>query len=63
MTELLSCPFCGGEAVLHKERVEGFSIVFCKNCYAKIERFKAGSCESWERAVSAWNRRSSKDEH
>lgn len=63
MDELKSCPFCGGEAILHKERIEGFSIVFCKNCYAKIERFKAGSCESWERAINAWNRRSSKDEH
>lgn len=60
MTELRSCPFCGGEAVLHKERVEGYSIVLCKNCHAKIERFKAGSCESWERAVSAWNRRDGK---
>lgn len=62
MIELLSCPFCGGEAVLYKERIERFSIVQCKNCYAKIEKFKVGSCESWERAISAWNRRDGEKE-
>lgn len=72
MTEIKRCPFCGGEAELHRMRVsykarnpkyEGIAIaVRCKKCYA-CSPYKRGTLlgnfrETEEaEAIEAWNRR------
>lgn len=53
-TELLPCPFCGGEAEM--EFNEESVTVFCKTCESEIKRgneimFPAHRC------IKAWNRR------
>jgi len=61
--ELKKCPFCGGEASLHKQFHTGYEVgnqprticarwVSCDNCGASC-----GSVFSIEEAAAAWNRR------
>ena len=50
MTELKPCPFCGGEAFIHKEGDSYF--VECIDCWVKMP-----DCDSEEWAEHYWNRR------
>ena len=56
MTELKPCPFCGGEAFVHKFTIEGtdgfFISVMCRVCYAQT-----GNQTKEAHAIEAWNRR------
>jgi hypothetical protein len=58
MSELLNCPFCGGEAKPDRDGVLHF--VTCKHCYARTGEFQSptGAHDSALRAgIAAWNRR------
>lgn len=46
--ELLPCPFCGGKAVLFRQR----AWVICENCKTEGEL-----CENSEKAIEKWNTR------
>lgn len=58
MSELLSCPFCGGDAYSRRSIVndEVMYAVFCDVCDASVSWFMAK-----ERAIAAWNRRADYD--
>ena len=58
-TELKSCPFCGGKALLSHDRVGiEASYVRCEKCGLESIRFiKSFECASDDRAVEFWNRR------
>ena len=52
---LKDCPFCGGKAVMHEEKLAGikfFSIV-CNRC-----KVRTGSFEDKQRNITEWNKRS-----
>ena len=51
MSELLSCPFCGGEAELCIHEATGVSWVRCIECEA------SGGATSAKQAIEAWNTR------
>lgn len=60
MAELKPCPFCGGEAEIHEERLEGYTIFFvsCENnkCSVIVETMhRAGYTKA--QAIEEWNRR------
>ena len=63
MTELKKCPFCGGEAKLNYERIQGedkgfWAQVKCKKCCGRSGGTWAGSYNAAERKeMEAWNRR------
>lgn len=69
MTEIKSCPFCGGEAVIKQGLcVDGL----CISCYAKIECPRCGASmdkieeyapqdEVTELAIELWNQRAQKE--
>lgn len=56
-TELLPCPFCGGEAeLLHEDAMRGLGksvSVWCPNCGARTGKSWSGNRE----AIAAWNTR------
>lgn len=59
-TELLPCPFCGGEAKARKKW--GNWTVYCLDCCASSDRYVPGatyyvSCDTKDEAVERWNRR------
>lgn len=54
MTELKSCPFCGGEAEIFVSDVTDRAVVYCKGCDAQIQ-MKTNE----EEATEAWNKRTS----
>lgn len=60
MSELLPCPFCGGEARLH-DNIIGFSI-FCANDDCDIIA-ATGTMETKEVAIEAWNTRAERTCH
>ena len=49
-TELLSCPFCGGEAAIYEEIIGGY-IVQCHDCCGQV------GIMTKEHAIAAWNQR------
>jgi hypothetical protein len=53
-TELLPCPFCGGEAEIIR------CSVHCNNPACEAQPFTAGQSEA--EAIAAWNRRASPDD-
>jgi len=59
--KLLSCPFCGGKAVLHESRNWiGLYSVYCSQCGATVGDEGSVSCNEGttrEEAVALWNRR------
>ena len=60
MTELKTCPFCGGQAEISGGRYDGksTSYVKCKRCMATGEFFFVSpEYASNDRAIEAWNRR------
>lgn len=68
MNELKPCPFCGGEAKIHKStecwghgEYVGYAVVKCCKCFAtgmKIYDREMPNNETMERlAREAWNRR------
>lgn len=55
--ELKRCPFCGGEALLQKQRVNGddrftYSWVLCIDCLGQTRRYLSAKS-----AIETWNRR------
>ena len=60
MAELKPCPFCGGEAEVNEDRLDGYTIfiVSCENskCPVIVETMhRAGNTKA--QAIEAWNRR------
>lgn len=58
MTELKSCPFCGGEAVYdppHTEQGDYVDEVGCENIGCRV--LPKSTCVSKETAITAWNTR------
>lgn len=53
-TNLLSCPFCGGEGFLENDNDDNETYVGCLECFARGEWFNA---EHEDRAIEAWNKR------
>ena len=61
--KLKSCPFCGGEAVLKRDRI-GLYCVKCTNCGCMTTfQFDFGEGEevSKQKAADVWNRRATDD--
>ena len=58
IAELKPCPFCGGEASLYVDGLNG-SFVMCRKCHASTDDYsgKAGD----ELAIKAWNARAHED--
>lgn len=56
MSDLLPCPFCNGKGEPHAE--EGHVWIECESCGATTPAF----WKSFEKAIAAWNRRSSASE-
>lgn len=55
MTELRSCPFCGGKDIhIVENGPDGFSIT-CKDCNVWVDNIFEDMTE--EQAVELWNRR------
>ena len=64
MAELKKCPFCGGEAEIEREWVDGFYQkyyscvhVVCQKCYATIGQTYGDKDRSKAYAIKAWNKR------
>ena len=55
MTELKSCPFCGGVAKIGKGEIEFWT--YCPHCGAQTELY-----ETEQEAIKAWNARPIEDE-
>lgn len=56
--KLKPCPFCGGMAVLNKEKGRIFSYVKCIVCGAESGLIKVSAeYGSEDKAAEAWNRR------
>ena len=59
MSELKTCPFCGGEAFVYKRYDSIFRLdptdftVLCKDCGAGVRHYFPTESES----IEAWNRR------
>jgi Lar family restriction alleviation protein len=51
MADLKPCPFCGCSVSILSERRD-YIAIYCKGC-----RADGPICDSWEQAISAWNRR------
>lgn len=54
MTDLKSCPFCGGEAFVYYSGSPGngdFSEVICEKCNCRTDRLRG------DKAIEAWNGR------
>ena len=51
MTNLLPCPFCGGNASI-PESYPYHHLVFCTSCGCKTD-----ICDTEAEAIAAWNRR------
>lgn len=69
MAELKKCPFCGGEAELEREWVDGFYQkyyscvhVVCQKCYATIGRTYNDKDRSKGYAIKVWNNRATEAE-
>ena len=60
---LRSCPFCGGEALLHKSVFIKCEVtVVCKKCGARTLTYPSVSISDAKmRAINAWNTRKSMD--
>lgn len=56
MTELKSCPFCGGEAVLKKASLRDVAYVRCNNNQCALFCGTIGK-NTEEEAIKAWNTR------
>ena len=56
LTELLPCPFCGGEADTMTPEADDMraATVMCMGCYCTGKE-----CETEAQAIAAWNRRAS----
>lgn len=54
--QLKPCPFCGGEAILIKEKIITRFYVECKKCSAMTNLFTTK-----EEAIEVWNRRTNND--
>lgn len=52
MSELRSCPFCGGEAELEHLEIDGY-LAHCSKCDGMIEKW----FDTKDEAIAAWNRR------
>ena len=52
MTELLPCPFCGGEAQVRGSFMDGFRVECCGLCFASTQRYRTEA-----EAIEAWNTR------
>lgn len=64
MSDLMPCPFCGGEGQLYtfvSDGVPKYSVanVYCKNCFAKTASFEDSEHNGkyFFKAIEAWNRR------
>ena len=56
MTDLMPCPFCGGEAKADSLVLE--AVVYCTGCRAKIIRqHKPVHDTGYPEAIAAWNTR------
>ena len=53
MSDLLPCPFCGGEAVLTEGKYKHYNYVGCGKCNVKIDVIFS----STQDATKAWNAR------
>jgi hypothetical protein len=59
MDKLRECPFCGGEAVIEEDLMEGTVFVGCRkdyNCVCSLWRMEDGYLNKYE-AIKAWNTR------
>ena len=59
MSELKRCPFCGGEARMHKTAFLKYEVeVVCKNCGARtLTHSSASFSDANMNAIKAWNTR------
>ncbi|MCP4493269.1 MAG: hypothetical protein GY820_39095 [Gammaproteobacteria bacterium] len=55
MTDLLPCPFCGGEAELSCDENDHY--VCCKDCCSMGEQYYWKDKDHDKRAIKAWNTR------
>lgn len=57
-TELLPCPFCGGEAELKEYKPNVSGVAICMECGARSSICKNNHTGGWKpKAVEAWNTR------
>ena len=59
MSELMPCPFCGGEGCIKRHEFIGYADTFgvvCLDCGAETRQFFADK----KTAIDAWNRRVNK---
>ena len=60
MTDLLSCPFCGGAAeVYYGVAAHDGTHAYCTECEIRTEGYKTKAGSTWDvdAAITAWNRR------
>lgn len=57
MSELLPCPFCGGEADIKKWTSTPFAIVVCKTKDCPCSSFGTNCYNNEQEAIEAWNTR------